>query len=292
MDVLDSAADPFVRNPSNAIDADHYTPMLAVLNQRDETVRSYWLARWKEAHDDLGIGGIMMDSSFNLSLDKFHYVQNSEAGQQMVTADQVGFHGRQRPINEPPQAILSQHRAHLELLVAMQRLGYRCCAEDIGVFGVGRHGPAVASRLDNLFMWVDCIANFDARAIKAGGGDAADVFFRGLAFRLMWQLQWDPQRDLLRFRGADEPHADDVPSGWHIALLKAYRSVSELMMVRTVLPEEAGVVYASGDRQVLWAFTGQVVPLPGPRQVQDVLAGTSAECTALDARARHVYVIG
>ena len=67
--------DSFVRNPSNAIEADHYTPEFAVLNLRDSRVRDYWLRRWKAAHDEIGLGAIFLDSSCNLSNDKFHYVQ-------------------------------------------------------------------------------------------------------------------------------------------------------------------------------------------------------------------------
>ena len=67
----------FVRNASNAIEADHYTPEFAVLNLRDPAVREYWLRKWKAAHDEVGLGAIFLDSSFNLSSDKFHYVQNT-----------------------------------------------------------------------------------------------------------------------------------------------------------------------------------------------------------------------
>jgi hypothetical protein len=106
MEAIDSTKG-FVRNPSNAIEADHYTPAFAVLNLRDEAVRNYWLRRWKEAHDEVGVGGIFLDSSFNLSSDKFHYVQNAQGGLAGATADQAHLLGNYRPKNEPAQAILN-----------------------------------------------------------------------------------------------------------------------------------------------------------------------------------------
>ncbi len=160
MEALDRKTS-FVRNASNAIEADHYAPEFAVLNLRDRAVREYWLRRWKDAYDNVGLGAIFLDSSFNLSSDKFHYVQNTRAEQLSATPDQVHLAGFFRPAKEPPAAILSQYRAHLELMVEMQRIGYVYGNEDLGVFGIHRHGPSVASRLDNLFLWADCLAVFD-----------------------------------------------------------------------------------------------------------------------------------
>ena len=36
-----------------------------MLNLRDPRVREYWLRRWKAAHDEVGLGAIFLDSSFN-----------------------------------------------------------------------------------------------------------------------------------------------------------------------------------------------------------------------------------
>ena len=152
--------------PSNAIEADHYTPEFAVLNLRDPVVREYLLRRWKAAHEEVGLGAIFLDSSFNLSSDKFHYVQNVRADQFTATAGPGAPAGILSTANEPPAAILSQYRAHLELMAEMQRIGYVYGNEDLGVFGIHRHGPAVVARLDNLFLWSDCVVSFDAPAIR------------------------------------------------------------------------------------------------------------------------------
>ena len=60
----------------------------------------------------------------NLSSDKFHYIQNARAHQFGATADQAHLLGFYRPAVEPPAAILSRYRAHLEFMVEMQRIGY------------------------------------------------------------------------------------------------------------------------------------------------------------------------
>ena len=86
-----------MRTPSNALEADHYAPVFAVLNLRDPAVRAYWLKRWGYAAKELGLRGILLDSSFNLSSDKFHWCQNPEAGRAGATADETGLLGRFRP---------------------------------------------------------------------------------------------------------------------------------------------------------------------------------------------------
>jgi hypothetical protein len=290
LDAIDSKTG-FARNPSNAIEADHYAPVFAVLNLRDAAVRNYWMRQWKAAHEEVGLGGIFLDSSFNLSSDKFHYVQNAEAGRFGATADQIHLLGNFRPENEPAQAILSQYQDHLSLMVAMQQAGYVYCNEDLGVFGIHRHGPGVQMRLTNLFLWADCIATFDSLVVKAAGLEADDVFFQGLAYRMIWSLHWDISRDALSFHFEGLRGDHDAPSEWQLAALRAYDFVETFMRSRTILPEEAGVLYRDGDRQVLWAFKDFVLPLEHAASVTDILGGQGVETAQIEASRNHVYLI-
>ena len=66
-ETLKKAKMPFVRTTFGSIEADHYTPLFAVLNLRDPDIRAYWLKRWGYARRKVGLGGIFLDSSFNLS---------------------------------------------------------------------------------------------------------------------------------------------------------------------------------------------------------------------------------
>jgi hypothetical protein len=290
MEALDKSTS-FVRNASNAIDADHYTPEFAVLNLRDPLVREYWLRRWKAAHDKVGLSAIFLDSSGNLSSDKFHYVQNAEARQFSATADQEHLLGFFRPATEPPSAILSQYHAHLELMVEMQRIGYVYGNEDLGVFGIHRHGPPPAARLDCLFLWTDCIVPFDIPAIKAAGYDPDDSFFRGLAYRMVWALHWDISRDALSFRYWGLSCDDDAPRPHHLALLRAYNEVEPDMLERTILPDEAGVLYRSPSRSVLWAFEDLSVPVANADSMLDVLSGEIISSGPFLAKKHRVYAI-
>ena len=281
----------FVRNASNAIEADHYAPEFAVLNLRDPAVREYWLQRWKEAHDKVGLGAIFLDSSFNLSSDKFHYVQNTLADQFSATPDQAHLLGFYRPSLEAPAAILTQYRAHLELMAEMQRIGYIYGNEDLGVFGIHRHGPAIAARLSNLFLWSDCLGSFDVPAIRKARSDPDEVFFRGLAYRMMWALHWDVAKDALSFRYGGLSCEEDLPGAHHIALLHAYTEVEPFMRKRTILPEEAGVLYRSRSGQVLWAFADFSLPLEEGQLIRDVLSGEVSDFTPFTAVKHRVYVI-
>jgi hypothetical protein len=290
MEVLDKKTS-FVRNASNAFDADHYTPEVAVLNLRDPRVRDYLLSRWKAAHDDIGLGAIFLDSSFNVSSDKFHYVQNCEADQFTATADQAHLLGFFRPADEPPAAILSQYRAHLDFILALQRIGYVYGNEDLGVFGVHRHGPAAARRLDSLFLWSDCLVSFDAPKIRAAGHDPDDAFFRALAYRMIWALHWDVANDILSFRYGGVACDDDVPAPQHLAWLHAYNKVETDMRHRTILPDEMGVLYQSGSRGVLWAFEDLDLPLPNVASVLDVLSEEVVAGGKFRPRRRCIYTM-
>ena len=290
MEALGTVADAWVRNPSNALEADHYTPLFAVMNLRCPEVRAYWLACW-EAARHMGLDGIFLDSSFNLSSDKFHFVQNSTAGRDGATADQSHLLGFYRPATEPPSAILSQFRAHLELMTDMQRLGYVYCNEDLGVFGIHRHGPGVAARLTSLPIWGDSICNFDVPALLQAGADPDDVFFRGLAYRMMWPLYWDCKQHRLSFHYQGHRGESDTPADRHLALLKAFTEVSELMLHREILPGELGVRYRAGARQTLWAFVDVDVPLATVARVHDILSGESVETDNVQAKAQRVYSI-
>ncbi len=290
-EALSATKDPWVRNPSNAIEADHYTPSFAVMNLRDNVVRDYWMKSWSYAHDNVGLEGIFLDSSFNLSSDKFHYVQNTEAETHGGTADQTHLLGHYRPAAPLGQAILSQYRAHLTLMAAMQRAGIHYCNEDLGVFGTHRHGPGIEMRLDSLFMWAECIVTYDEPTLIAAGADKDDVFFRGLAYRQMWSLQWDMHRDRLSWNYSGWRGEHDTPTDAQLALLRVFNAVTDDMTNPEVLPDEAGVRY-HGTKQVLWSFTDLELALDGPTPVTDVLAGTTETVTTLAAKQQRVYVIG
>jgi hypothetical protein len=260
MEALDASASPWVRNASGAIEADHYSPVFAQLNLRDQVVRDYWMKRWREANQQFGISGIFLDSSFNMTSDKFSYHYEAQGAEHGATIDQPHLLGYSRPAREPHQGIESQYHAHLSLMVEMQRAGYQIVGEDVGVFGISRSGPGIAMRLDNLALWQDCLLPFDVAAIEKAGSQPDDIFFRGLAYRHMWILYWDIAWDFLSFDYSGTTGPDGampyVPNEWHLALLKTYKTAAPLMnaATRRILPDEEGVEYRLGDNRVLWTF--------------------------------------
>jgi hypothetical protein len=289
-DLLDRAKDPYIRNPSGAIEADHYTPTFLVLNLRDPGVREYWHKCWKEAQQRMGLGGIFLDSSFNLSSDKFHFIYNFPGERQGATADQTHLLGQSRPAQTPPKLILSMYFAHLELVAEMQRYGYHYSGEDIGVFGLHRSGPGIEQRLDNLFLWGECYVNFDRRAILDGGRDPDDIFFQGLAYRMMWFLYWNFTRQAVSFHAnAGSPENDPTP--WHLNLLRAFNEVERQMLNRAVLEGEKGVVYECEGIKVLWAFASFDFELSPPTTARDVLTNAVYEEAWLHAEKHHIYRI-
>ena len=305
MEALRTAEEPFVRNPSGAIEADHYTPVFAVLNLRDRTVRDYWLRCWGAARERIGRRGIFVDSSCNLSSDKFHWVANADATRIGAVVDQAEPTGRSDGPQGTPSQILSQYGAYLDLLREMQETGYAISAEDVGVFGVHKSGPDLGRRLDSLPLWSDCLLSFDRSTVLEAGEDPDDVYFRGLAYRMMWMLYWDPFRGEVTFTYPDPDRQDcepDTPSVWHLSLLRAYNAVEKRMAARRILPEGRGVLYAArgpridGSRQtdrisVLWAFEDFDMDCGAGCNIRDVLSGTAVRGDRLSARKHHIYTL-
>jgi len=292
LEAIERAADPFVRNPSGAIEADHYTPVFAVLNLRDPVIYGYWMRRWTQAHDEVGLAGIFLDSSFNLSSDKFHYTAKAspDAGSG-ATSDQTHLLGHYRPADEPPARILSQYHAHLTLMRDMQRAGYYYCNEDLGVFGLHRHGPGLSVRLDNLPLWTDCLCNFDAAAVEKAGLNVNDVFFQALAWRMMWILNVDHAKNQLTWHYGGRRNELDAPTPWQVALLKTFAQVEKFMYNRSVLEGQRGVWYENDGTQVLWAFEDMDVEFPEVKQLQLLPEGNTARANKLHVQKNSVLVV-
>jgi hypothetical protein len=290
-EVLAKAQDPFVRNPSGAIDADHYAPVFAVLNLLDPVIRSHWIECWRRLKEELGVGGIFLDSSFNLSSDKFHWTANPNGDGNGVTIDQVDLLGRFRPAREPASFIKSQYHAHLSLMAEMQRMGYVYCAEDIGLFGLSRSGPSIKDRLGSLHLWQDSLCVFDVPEIESHGADACDVFFMGLSFRMMWYIYWVPHLDSLSFQVDRIRGAYDVPGIWHSRLIKAFNRVSGCLYNRTLLSGGRGVLYRNGAEGALWAFKDFHFSARGMVGAEKILDGDHFESDSFAASKNQVYSI-
>lgn len=242
-EVIRNAKEPFVLNLSNAIEADHYTPRFCVLNLRDETILSYWLKQWRYFHDEIGLEGIFLDSSFNLSSDKFHHMQWIGSVKSEGAAEENRIN--HRPLREISKSIQSQYFAHLKLVVEMQKMGYSYCGEDLGVFGINRTGPDILERVKNLHLWENSYCDFDADRLIKCGYEPMRVFFKGLAFKMIWKVYWNIKENRLEI-GTDNPLA--------IKLLKIFNTVSEFMVNREILEQEKGVLYRKGNVTILWAF--------------------------------------
>jgi hypothetical protein len=199
--------------------------------------------------------------------------------------------GNLRPSEEPPAAILSQYRAHLSLMAEMQRMGYVYCNEDVGVFGIHRHGPGTELRLDCLPIWSDCITNFNPETIRKAGADPVDVFFKALAYRQMWLLCWDIPADRLAWRYGQGADADNTPTPEQLAMYPLYNRVEPYLHGRKILPDEAGVTYRGSERQVLWAFNELTLPLGKKMRIEDLTTGEKIEADRVMAKPRHVYLV-
>jgi hypothetical protein len=212
------------------------------------------------------------------------------AAEKGATVDQSELLGQTRPESRTSSAIQSMYFAHLQLISEMQEYGYHYCGEDVGLFGLRRSGPGIAARLDSLFLWGDSYVAFDRAAIRKEGHDPDDIFFRGLAYRVMWNLYWNFSRQTVSFSqvgGTD----DDNPTPWHKALLRAFDQAEGCMLQRHVLPADQGVRYRGRDGDVLWAFSSFEYPLKPKQRSRNLVTGASFTDSPLRAEKYGVYEI-
>ena len=272
MEAYAATTEAFIRNPAGHLESDHYTPAFACTNLRDPVVTGYWHAAWKDLHDRIGVSGLFLDSSANLSSDKFNWSAFPQATLAGATIDQTALLGKIRPAAEPARKISSMYVAHLHLIRDMQQYGYRYTSEDCGLFGVNRSGPSISIRGRHPWMWSETICHFEVPELEKLGLEPDDIFMRGLAFRIMWYLYWRCDSGIVSF--IQYPAADserwDRPTAFHIARFKAFATVDRDMRgERTVLADDAGVLYTNGSIQVLWAFKDQLLS----REATDVVTG-------------------
>lgn len=309
---LRAARDPWLRNPTGQIESDHYSPVFVCLNLRDESVRKLWKQKWDDAYERIGLGGIFLDSSFNLSSDKFHWLANSRCTLGGVTADQVHLHSVQRDTVTHSSAILSQYHAHLDLVREMQRTGYRYSGEDNGLFGVNRGGPSSTRAARTLHLWGNAILSLDPVELVKSGLDPDDILFRGLAYRVMWFVFW--QHTTGRISWYQEPRSDGQEgevSAWQRSILRAFNVAEPYMRDRRVTGNEGAVTYTtlspaqvSGrategpiprDRvEVVWSFgEGEIMVDPAAR-IEELTTGQacrSVRGTVLELQRHRVYLI-
>lgn len=269
---LSRMKDPYIRNLFGGIEADHYTPVFCALNFRDDEVAELWHERWN-ALRPYGLNGIFVDSSFNMSSDKHHYVQNAAGHGHGATIDQSHLLGATRPATDPPAAVLTQYPAYLRMIARMQQDGFHICGEDCGVFGTNRSGPGTDLRVPYLSLWMDSYCTFNPREIRELGQDPNDVFFRGLAYRVMWNVYWVPQLETVSFRHGGSHSPDDDVTPWHGDLLRTYSRALPTMGARHILPNEIGVRYDESSNSILWTFAEMAWPPDWNGRVTNLATG-------------------
>jgi hypothetical protein len=104
-------------------------------------------------------------------------------------------------------------------------------------------------------------------------------------------LHWDPSRDALSFAYSGISSEEDVPTPWHLALLRAFNEVEPDMLDLTILPDEAGILYRSASKSVLWAFQDVSPPTANVESMRDVLSGEVVTIGPFVAKTHRVYAL-
>jgi hypothetical protein len=202
------------------------------------------------------------------------------------------YHWAGTPTDGPhPHAgprITSLAGRRVELVAALQKMGFRCLLT--GPMGLDTPGQAPPGEavLGREFMFRDRVLNFPHKALAAAQGEPADVYFRGCANRLSYMPTYDT-RSGARGRMA----------GWWDAqfatINRAYQAVREYMERSELLPDDAGVLWtgADPDVRILWSYCRSVRDVSPGAEVFDVIDSAPVDVTdgRLVARPRRVYLL-
>jgi hypothetical protein len=141
-----------------------------------------------------------------------------------------------------------------------------------------------------LPLWLDSYCVFDARPVREAGLDPSDVFFRGLAYRVVWFIYWDVARKELAFKQSGGDDSDD-PTTWHFAVLKAFNQARPFHKNRLILSGERGVVYEGPGGKVVWAFVDADHHIDSDVPVRELVEGLEFRGPIVPMKARHVYLV-
>jgi hypothetical protein len=139
-------------------------------------------------------------------------------------------------------------------------------------------------------MWVDSYCPFDPLVAEKLGGNADDVFFKGLAFRVMWQLYYHVPSQAVTFHYGEARGPFDHPTAWHGKVLRAYSAALPYMSNRTITDLDASVVYKKDDCQVIWSFKDQEVRFDQLMTITDLIEGHEHYSLSHQLGTRKVYL--
>jgi hypothetical protein len=128
----------------------------------------------------------------------------------------------------------------------------------------------------------DIICDFDNATLLGAGLDPFDIFFKGLAYRMMWKVYWDFNREKLNL-GIDDPRA--------FMLLKVFNKVADSMRQRHILPQEHAVIYSGGVANILWSFADFKYEIGQEMLIDDLVDRQQHRCHNLQMQKHHVYTI-
>jgi len=140
-------------------------------------------------------------------------------------------------------------------------------------------------RFDCMHIWTDCLAEFNQAMIEKAGYDPIDILFKGIAYRMLWFVHWNPQTNQIVTQTGGKTKFP------YFTFFKLFNEVEKWMFNRKILDDEKGVVYQKDDSTVLWAFADFDYPLKSNRNVENVETKQKINTNIVNAKKNNVYLL-
>ncbi|NEW81434.1 MAG: hypothetical protein GZ094_03605 [Mariniphaga sp.] len=143
---------------------------------------------------------------------------------------------------------------------------YHYCGDDRGGLSNNRSDPDMIDQISTFPLSTECYCDFNQTAAEKAGFDPMEIFFKGMAYRMMWKIYWDIKKDKLELETSN-------PLAYK--LLKVFNLTTDYMYNREILADEKGVIYQLRKTSVLWAFEDFEYQKEGLKSVTDILNNSS-----------------
>jgi len=280
--------DFWARDPSGQRQRNNYEGWLLVMNLANPEVFN-WVFDHFRKYRKLGLAGLFRDSHWNMCADTIHFQHSGGMGPEE----------QYRKMPQPPEpedmlplmSVQSFHDREVEMQRKCQReLDLIYYVESCGILATSWYGVDYGIISGNEWMLHDLGTGLDGDGARKAGRSYEEAYFRGMACRIAFACQINPNRWEGEGKSRPDYLSDEV-----IAMNHGFLRVEKDLDRMEVLAEDRGIRWRSvdGATQTVFAYSDFALPVPDQAAVYEAIADEAVpiEGGTVHCRARRIYRI-